>query len=119
MVSPVSKLQARSLVCWRLRLIDSSPFAGHLFTMKATTFFKAASLLSTLFASADAQVATYTHPKTGITFNKYTITSAQTAGGLEWGFALPGTAGVSDGEYIGYIVSIAFIHLVKHMLTMV
>ncbi|KAJ4373659.1 hypothetical protein N0V86_007802 [Didymella sp. IMI 355093] len=71
--------------------------------MKATTFFKAASLLSTLFASADAQAATYTHPKTGITFNKYTITSAQTAGGLEWGFALPGTAGVSDGEYIGYI----------------
>ncbi|KAJ4339237.1 hypothetical protein N0V87_003411 [Didymella glomerata] len=71
--------------------------------MKATTFFKAASLLSTLFVSADAQAATYTHPGTGITFNKYTITSAQTAGGLEWGFALPGTAGVSDGEYIGYI----------------
>lgn len=73
--------------------------------MKATTFLKAASLLSSLFASADAQIATYTHPGTGITFNKQTITSAQTVGGFEWGFALPGTAGTADDEYIGYIVS--------------
>jgi cellobiose dehydrogenase (acceptor) len=85
--------------------------------MKATTFFKAASLLSTLFVSADAQAATYTHPGTGITFNKYTITSAQTAGGLEWGFALPGTAGVSDGEYIGYIVRFSSNHSLTDMLT--
>lgn len=85
--------------------------------MKATTFFKAASLLSTLFVSADAQAAVYTHPGTGITFNKYTVTSAQTAGGLEWGFALPGTAGVSDGEYIGYIVRFLGDHSEKDMLT--
>ncbi|KAF3009550.1 hypothetical protein E8E13_005488 [Curvularia kusanoi] len=72
--------------------------------MKTSTFFKAASLLSSLFVSSvDAQAATYTHPGTGITFFKQTITSAQTAGGFEWGYALPGTAGGTNDEYIGYM----------------
>ena len=74
--------------------------------MKLTTFFKAASLLSSLFVSAaDAQAATYTHPKTGITFYKQTISSDLTTGGFEWGYALPGTAGGANDEYIGYMVS--------------
>lgn len=74
--------------------------------MKATTFFKAASLLSPFFASsAQAQQAAYTHAKTGITFYKQTITSDQTYGGLEWGMALPGTQGELADEYIGYLVS--------------
>lgn len=85
--------------------------------MKVTTFFKAASLLSSLFASADAQIATYTHPGTGITFNKQTITSDQTAGGLEWGFALPATASGSNDEYIGYIVSRTTMRPFKLILT--
>jgi cellobiose dehydrogenase (acceptor) len=74
--------------------------------MKFNTFFKAASLLSSLFASSvDAQgtAATYTHAGTGITFYKQTIPEAYTTGGFEWGFALPTTAG--GDEYIGYIVS--------------
>lgn len=73
--------------------------------MKVTTFFKAASLLSSLFASANAQADTYTHAGTGITFFKQTVTSAQTTGGFEWGYALPGTAGGANDEYIGYMVS--------------
>lgn len=86
--------------------------------MKPTRFFKAASLLSTLFVSADAQIATYTHPGTGITFNKQTLTSAQTTGGFEWGLALPGAAGtVADNEYIGYIVSSIVVYCAEDMLT--
>lgn len=75
--------------------------------MKVTTFFKAASLLSSLFASSvDAQAATYTHPGTGITFYKQTVTEAQgTTGGFEWGYALPAAAGGTNDEYIGYMVS--------------
>ena len=72
--------------------------------MKTTTFFKAASLLSSLLVSSvHAQQAT--HPGTGITFYKQTVTSAQTAGGFEWGYALPGTADGTNDEYIGYMVS--------------
>lgn len=74
--------------------------------MKLITFFKAASLLSPLFASSvDAQAATYTHAKSGITFYKQTIPEAQTVGGLEWGYALPAVARGANDEYIGYIVS--------------
>lgn len=74
--------------------------------MKVTTFFKAASLLSSLFASSvEAQAATYTHPGTGITFYKQTIPDTQTTGGFEWGYALPAAAGGTNDEYIGYIVS--------------
>jgi cellobiose dehydrogenase (acceptor) len=74
--------------------------------MKTTTFFKAASLLSSLVVSSvNAQQATYTHPGTGITFYKQTVTSAQTAGGYEWGYALPGAPDGTDDEYIGYMVS--------------
>lgn len=74
--------------------------------MKTTTFFKAASLLSSLLVpSVNAQQATYTHPGTGITFYKQTVTSAQTKGGFEWGYALPGTADGTNDEYIGYMVS--------------
>ncbi|OSS46964.1 hypothetical protein B5807_08920 [Epicoccum nigrum] len=72
--------------------------------MKTTTFFKAASLLSSLVVSSvNAQQATYTHPGTGITFYKQTVTSAQTAGGYEWGYALPGAPDGTDDEYIGYM----------------
>ena len=74
--------------------------------MRVTTFFKAASLLSSLFASStNAQAASYTHAKTGITFYKQTIPEAQTTGGFEWGYALPAVAGGTNDEYIGYIVS--------------
>ncbi|KAJ8118928.1 hypothetical protein OPT61_g197 [Boeremia exigua] len=71
--------------------------------MKVTTFFKAASLLSSLFASSvDAQAASYTHPETGIVFLKQPITTS--AGTLEWGYALPETeAAATEDEYIGYI----------------
>lgn len=75
--------------------------------MKVTTFFKAASLLSSLFASSvDAQgsAATYTHPGSGITFYKQTIPTSSTDGGFEWGYALPAAAGGTNDEYIGYIV---------------
>jgi cellobiose dehydrogenase (acceptor) len=76
--------------------------------MKVTSLFKAASLLSSLFASSvDAQAASFTHAKTGITFFKQTIPEAQTTGGFEWGFALPATAGGTNDEYIGYMVSFA------------
>ncbi|KAH6638985.1 hypothetical protein C7974DRAFT_353168 [Boeremia exigua] len=72
--------------------------------MKVTTFFKAASLLSSLFASTvDAQQAAYTHPGTGITFFKQTVTSAQSPGGFEWGYALPGAPTGANDEYIGYL----------------
>ncbi|KAL1601962.1 hypothetical protein SLS59_005128 [Nothophoma quercina] len=74
--------------------------------MKVTTFFKAASLLSSLFASSvDAQgsAATYTHPGSGITFYKQTIPTSSTDGGFEWGYALPAAAGGTNDEYIGYI----------------
>lgn len=87
--------------------------------MKTSTFFKAASLLSSLFVSSvDAQAATYTHPGTGITFYKQTITSAQTAGGFEWGYALPGTAGGTNDEYIGYMVSSELTSPLTEMLTL-
>lgn len=74
--------------------------------MKVITFFKAASLLSSLFvSSANAQAAVYTHPGTGITFYKQTIPEAQTTGGFEWGYALPAAPRGTNDEYIGYIVS--------------
>jgi cellobiose dehydrogenase (acceptor) len=74
--------------------------------MKVATFFKAASLLSSLFTPAVAQ-DTFTHAKTGITFVRQKISEAQTTGGFEWGFALPEKAGVADDEYIGYMVGSA------------
>lgn len=46
----------------------------------------------------------FTHAGTGITFYRQTISTSDTAGGLEWGYALPET-GSGNAEYIGYIVS--------------
>jgi hypothetical protein len=69
--------------------------------MKGSTFFKAASLLS---AVAYAQEK-FTHAGTGIEFWRQVIDESQTAGGLEWGYALPGAPTGSNDEYIGYIVS--------------
>jgi hypothetical protein len=37
------------------------------------------------------------------------ISEDQTAGGLEWGYALPGEPTGSNDEYIGYLVSIAIV----------
>lgn len=74
--------------------------------MKVTTIFKAASLLSSFFASSvSAQQAAYTHPGTGITFYKQTIPEAGN-GGLEWGMALPGAPTGDNDEYIGYLVRV-------------
>ncbi|KAL1597161.1 hypothetical protein SLS60_008743 [Paraconiothyrium brasiliense] len=72
--------------------------------MKGFTAFKAASLLSALSAPLAFAQDSYTHPGTGIIFERQTISTSETAGGLEWGFALPET-GSGNAEYIGYIVS--------------
>ncbi|KAF2734650.1 hypothetical protein EJ04DRAFT_512353 [Polyplosphaeria fusca] len=70
--------------------------------MKGSTFFKAASLLSTI-AVANAQ-ETYVHPGTNISFLTQTVDESQTSGGFKWGYALPGTPTGSNDEYIGYMV---------------
>jgi hypothetical protein len=38
---------------------------------------------------------------------RQTISSDQTRGGLEWGYALPGEPTGNNDEYIGYLVSSA------------
>ncbi|KAK7188826.1 hypothetical protein DPSP01_007642 [Paraphaeosphaeria sporulosa] len=70
--------------------------------MKGFTAFKAASLLSALSIPAAFAQDSFTHAGTGITFFRQTISTAETSGGLEWGYALPAT-GSGNAEYIGYI----------------
>ncbi|KAF2465230.1 cellobiose dehydrogenase-like protein [Lindgomyces ingoldianus] len=72
--------------------------------MKVPTFLKAASLLAPLLAEAQTTGDVYTHPKTGIKFYRTTVDSAQTSGGFQWGYALPGTAGGTNDEYFGLLV---------------
>ena len=56
-------------------------------------------------SSALAQLDKYTDPDTGIEFLRQTVTDAQTAGGFEWGYALPGEPTGANTEYIGYMVN--------------
>ncbi|KAL5472435.1 hypothetical protein PMIN07_000881 [Paraphaeosphaeria minitans] len=70
--------------------------------MKGFLAFKAALLLSALSVPAAFAQDSFTHAGTGITFYRQTISTAETSGGLEWGYALPAT-GSGNAEYIGYI----------------
>lgn len=76
--------------------------------MKASPIRKAALLLSSLFATSTVAQEKWTDPTTGIEFYRQVVSSAQTPGGFEWGYALPGAPTGSNDEYIGYIVSEAF-----------
>lgn len=73
--------------------------------MKGSSFAKAAALLSSSFASLAYAQETFTHAATGITFWRQVVSSAETAGGLEWGMALPEASTGNNLDYIGYIVS--------------
>ena len=73
--------------------------------MKTSSFVRAASLLSSLFAPLALAQETFTHEGTGIEFWRQTVSDAQTAGGFEWGWVLPGEPTGANDEYIGYIVS--------------
>ncbi|KAH4104499.1 hypothetical protein HBI56_156500 [Parastagonospora nodorum] len=79
------------------------PCARLTFKMKSSTVMKAASLLSPLFASTAFAQDKYTDSKTGIEFWRQVVGTEQTAGGFEWGYALPGAATATNDEYIGYI----------------
>jgi len=70
--------------------------------MKSSILLKAASLLAPLVPTALAQ-DNFTHAATGIQFWRQQVSSDQTPGGLEWGFALPGKPTATNDEYIGYI----------------
>ncbi|KAH7413846.1 hypothetical protein DE146DRAFT_638734 [Phaeosphaeria sp. MPI-PUGE-AT-0046c] len=71
--------------------------------MKGFTVMKAASLLSTLFASLTLAQDKYTDAGTGIEFWRQVVSEQQTPGGFEWGYALPGAPTGANDEYIGYI----------------
>ncbi|TDZ27319.1 Cellobiose dehydrogenase [Colletotrichum spinosum] len=62
---------------------------------------------SSLFDGVATQASAptiFTDPTTGITFNAWSATNAQTAGGLTYGFALPENALTVDAnEYVGYL----------------
>ncbi|RMZ68244.1 fungal cellulose binding domain-containing [Pyrenophora seminiperda CCB06] len=74
------------------------------FTMKTSSLFQAASLLFPLFTPVALAQTTFTHKATGIQFWRQVVSSDQTAGGFEWGWALPNNGtGAADDEYIGYI----------------
>ncbi|GKT44994.1 uncharacterized protein ColSpa_05175 [Colletotrichum spaethianum] len=74
----------------------------------------AAALLAAtpLFDGVAAQSSTptiYTDPGTGIVFNTWSASTAQTAGGMTYGFALPQDALTTDAnEYVGYLLTLAF-----------
>nr|ADT70774.1 cellobiose dehydrogenase [Dichomera saubinetii] len=74
--------------------------------MKFSSVFRAVPLLSSLlFPVVSAQTgAYYTDADTGIKFWQYTIPTAQTTGGFQFGLALPGEAGGTNDEYIGHLV---------------
>ncbi|KAF2685445.1 hypothetical protein K458DRAFT_337564 [Lentithecium fluviatile CBS 122367] len=71
--------------------------------MKGSTVYKAASLLSPLFAATALAQDKFTHAGTGIEFLRQSIDESQTTGGLQWGYALPAT-GSGNAEYIGYLL---------------
>jgi cellobiose dehydrogenase (acceptor) len=73
--------------------------------MKTSSFIRAASLLSSLFAPLTLAQEKFTHQGTGIQFWRQVVSDAQTAGGFEWGWVLPGAPTGANDEYIGYIVS--------------
>ncbi|KAF6794624.1 cellobiose dehydrogenase [Colletotrichum sojae] len=76
-------------------------------------FFSRAGALAALLAAsplldgAEAQASTptiYTEPSTGIVFNTWSASNAQTPGGMTYGFALPENALTTDAnEYVGYL----------------
>lgn len=60
-----------------------------------------------MLSSTFAQTApnTFTHPGTGIVFNTWSASTAQTQGGFTLGMALPSNALTTDAsEFIGYLV---------------
>ncbi|KAI8241346.1 Cellobiose dehydrogenase [Colletotrichum sp. SAR 10_96] len=64
----------------------------------------AASPLLEGVAAQASTPTTYTDPTTGIIFSTWSATTAQTAGGLTYGFALPQNALTVDAnEYVGYL----------------
>ncbi|KAF1962546.1 cellobiose dehydrogenase-like protein [Byssothecium circinans] len=71
--------------------------------MKASSVLKTASLLAPLFAPIALAQDKFTHAGTGIEFLRQVVDSSQTAGGYQWGYALPQT-GAGNNEYIGYIL---------------
>ncbi|CAN9084886.1 cellobiose dehydrogenase [Alternaria alternata] len=71
--------------------------------MKTTSFVRAASLLSSLFAPVALAQEKFTHEGTGIEFWRQVVSDSQTAGGFEWGWVLPGEPTGANDEYIGYI----------------
>ncbi|PSN74394.1 cellobiose dehydrogenase-like protein [Corynespora cassiicola Philippines] len=71
--------------------------------MKVSTFFKAASLLSPLFAPSARAQDKFIHEGTQIEFYRTTIPETQTTGGFQWGYALPGVPTGDNNEYLGYI----------------
>ncbi|KAH7349010.1 cellobiose dehydrogenase-like protein [Pyrenochaeta sp. MPI-SDFR-AT-0127] len=70
--------------------------------MKASSVLRAASLLSPLFAPVALAQDKFTH-SSGIEFWRQVVSSDQTAGGFEWGYALPETSTGTNDEYIGYL----------------
>ncbi|KAL0258597.1 hypothetical protein SLS55_006094 [Diplodia seriata] len=85
--------------------------------MKFQSITRAVPLLSSLrtiapspvkfevFSTASAQTgAYYTDADSGIKFWEYTVPTAQTTGGFQFGMALPGEAGGTNDEYIGHMV---------------
>ncbi|KAI8933358.1 hypothetical protein NX059_009977 [Plenodomus lindquistii] len=71
--------------------------------MKGSSVLRAASLLAPLLSLSAYAQDKFTHAGTGIQFWRQTISSAQTPGGLEWGYALPGEPTGNNDEYIGYL----------------
>ncbi|KZL68600.1 fungal cellulose binding domain-containing protein, partial [Colletotrichum incanum] len=73
----------------------------------AATPFPTANVDAQVFDGVAAQSPTptiYTDPGTGIVFNTWSASTAQTAGGMTYGFALPENALTTDAnEYIGYL----------------
>lgn len=72
--------------------------------MRGSSFFSPVRLLASLFTLSALAQDQWTDPTTGIEFYRQVVSSSQTAGGFEWGYALPGTPTGSNDEYIGYIV---------------
>ncbi|CAE7185711.1 hypothetical protein CFE70_006339 [Pyrenophora teres f. teres 0-1] len=71
--------------------------------MKTSSVLQAASLLFPLFTPVALAQTTFTHTATGIQFWRQVVSSDQTAGGFEWGWALPVNGTGANDEYIGYM----------------
>lgn len=72
--------------------------------MKGSSVAKAAALLTSTLAPLAYAQETFTHNATGITFWRQVVNSAETAGGFEWGMALPESTTGNNYDYIGYMV---------------